>query len=974
PEELQEIYTPSPEEIEIYDKTIKGRKTKAEYLILLKTFQRLGRFPLLTEVPSAIVTYISQRMNQMVDASDLARYDRGNAKKRHMNFILDYCRISPYGWPAKMVMKRAAINAARTKEDLADIINIMIEQMVRNAYELPAFSTFLRIAGTSRTIVNRNIYENIGKALSPAYRDQIASLFIVPQNHYKSPWDEIKQEPGRPSRTHFKELFLHLDQISTFPDGRNILKNIPQCKINQFALEAKSLDSSRMTELGINKRVAMAVCLIETQRAKCLDDLGDMYIKRMTKMHHNGEEALNQFHLEHQALVDDLFVKFYNLLVAYQDVGSDQEKVAAINQIVGPEPEILLDKLRAQMAYAGNNYYSFLWPYYKGYRSLLFELIEKIPLASTSQDMSQIKAVKFLKENRKNRTEWIDNPPLAVVSAIQDKWRKLVIGPFKKEGVKTKFRLNRRYFEMCIFSQLMWELKSGDIAIVGSGQYGDYRNQLISWKEYELSIDEYGKEAGIPVKPKEFVNELRQKLESRAKAIDDSFPKNEAVRIEKGEPILRRERKEVPLQKLRTLRRLIVDRLEQVSILDILIDTDRWLGWTKIFGPISGFDAKIKDPALRHVVNAFCYGCNLGPTQTSRSIKEYDRKQIAWINQRHVTEATLEKAITLVINAYNQFSLPKQWGSGKHASADGTKWDLYEQNLLSEYHIRYGGYGGIGYYHVSDTYIALFSHFIPCGVWEAVYILDGLLKNESDIRPDTLHADTQGQSTPVFGLSHLLGIELMPRIRNWKDLKLYRASKGDRYEHIDVLFSNDVIDWKLIETHLPDMLRVAVSIRKGRIMASTILRRIGTYSRKNKVYLAFRELGRAIRTIFLLQFLSSQPLRNLIQSATNKSEALNGFLKWVFFGGQGTIMENDREDQRKAIKYNHLVANLIIFHTVFLLTQVLNLIKKQGHEIEKETLSFISPFITEHINRFGNYSLNLRRKTPPLKTADSLNL
>ena len=66
--------------------------------------------------------------------------------------------------------------------------------------------------------------------------------------------------------------------------------------------------------------------------------------------------------------------------------------------------------------------------------------------------------------------------------------------------------------------------------------------------------------------------------------------------------------------------------------------------------------------------------------------------------------------------------LPKFWGSGKRVSADGTKWDLYEQNLLSEYHIRYGGYGGIGYYHVSDTYIALFSHFIPCGVWEAVYI------------------------------------------------------------------------------------------------------------------------------------------------------------------------------------------------------------------------------------------------------------
>src|SRR6195256_1395594 len=130
-------------------------------------------------------------------------------------------------------------------------------------------------------------------------------------------------------------------------------------------------------------------------------------------------------------------------------------------------------------------------------------------------------------------------------------------------------------------------------------------------------------------------------------------------------------------------------------------------------------------------------------------------------------DAEWPKVADAVIEA-NLFTLPKLWGAGTHASADGMKWDLYEQNLLAEYHIRYGGYGGVGYYHVSDTYIALFSHFIPCGVWEAVYILDGLLKNQSDIQPDTIHADTQGQSTPVFGLAYLLGIDLMPRIRNWK--------------------------------------------------------------------------------------------------------------------------------------------------------------------------------------------------------------
>jgi TnpA family transposase len=80
--------------------------------------------------------------------------------------------------------------------------------------------------------------------------------------------------------------------------------------------------------------------------------------------------------------------------------------------------------------------------------------------------------------------------------------------------------------------------------------------------------------------------------------------------------------------------------------------------------------------------------------------------------------------------------------------------------------LRASGYGGLAMRFVSDSYIALFSHFVPCGAWEAVYIIEGLVRNDSDIQPDTIHADTQGQSLPVFGVAALLGFELLPRIRN----------------------------------------------------------------------------------------------------------------------------------------------------------------------------------------------------------------
>lgn len=107
---------------------------------------------------------------------------------------------------------------------------------------------------------------------------------------------------------------------------------------------------------------------------------------------------------------------------------------------------------------------------------------------------------------------------------------------------------------------------------------------------------------------------------------------------------------------------------------------------------------------------------------------------------------------------------------------------------------------------MSDTYIALFSDFIPCGVWETIYILDGLSKNTSDIQPNILHGDTQAQSAPVYALAFLLGIKLIQRTRNWKNLKWFRPTPQNTYQHIDTLFSREKIDWDLISCSLPNML------------------------------------------------------------------------------------------------------------------------------------------------------------------------
>ena len=346
---------------------------------------------------------------------------------------------------------------------------------------------------------------------------------------------------------------------------------------------------------------------------------------------------------------------------------------------------------------------------------------------------------------------------------------------------------------------------------------------------------------------------------------------------------------------------------------------------------------------------------------------QFSADQLAFVNYHHIDTPKLDAALCDVINGYSHFNLPRLWGTGKLVAADGTMHDLARENLVSEQHIRYGGYGGIAYHHVSDTYIALFSHFIACGMWEAVYILDIFNKNKSVLQPDTIHADTQGQSAPVFGLAHLLGIELMPRIRNWKNLIFYRPTKVTAYSHLEGLFGEQV-DWKLIETHWQDLMQVVLSIKAGKVLPSMLLRKLSTYSRKNRLYQAFRELGRVIRTIFLLKYISSPELRQQITATTNKAEGYNGFSKWVQFGGDGVISQNSPDEQEKRIKYLDLVSNALIYQNVVDLSKTLQILKGEGHSVSREDMAALSPYLTRHIKRFGDYILDLSKEPEPLES------
>ena len=153
-------------------------------------------------------------------------------------------------------------------------------------------------------------------------------------------------------------------------------------------------------------------------------------------------------------------------------------------------------------------------------------------------------------------------------------------------------------------------------------------------------------------------------------------------------------------------------------------------------------------------------------------------------------------------------------------------------------------------------------------------------------------------------------------------------------------------------------MQVVLSIQAGKLLPSDLLRKLGTYSHKNRLYQAFRELGRVIRTLYLLRYISDLPMRRQITETTNKVEAYHHFTDWLRFGSHGVITHNAPEEHEKRIKYNDLVASALILQNVADMTILLRQLATQKYQVNPDTLACLSPFLNTHLKRFSEYSLN----------------
>ena len=880
---------------------------------------------------------------------DYARRDE--TRREHLQVIMAVCGYHLFETPEYRAMMNWLLPLALQSDQSMVLGHAVLKELRARRIIIPPLAVIERLCAETATRATRRIYAALTEPLTLSQRRQLDALFLPYENRSFSVLSWLRLPVVATGPRHINSLLARLHKIRALNFAPGIEHAIHRNRLLKLARIAEQTSGQHMKRFEATQRYAHLVALLLETRASLTDEILAMHDRIMGKLFARAKRKHQETFLESAKSINEkmrIFAKVGRVLLDARKTGEDP--FSAIEEVIPWETfeasvtgadGIVKPGMDDSLSLIGTSYSQI-----RRYAPLFLETFEFKAAPAAKPLLQAINILRHL-----NATNIREIPEDAPIGFVRKRWESLVL---------TQVGIDRRFYELCVLSELKNALRSGDLWVSGSRQFNDFKEYMLSPGAF-TQLQKDGFRLDVEINSEKYLNKRMQQLQDQFVKVNDlaKLGKLPDVAITKG------------ILKITPLTNLVPDEataamnkvyslLPHVRITELLLEVDRWTGFTQHFTNL-----KTEEPAsdtILMLTAVLADGINLGLSKMAEACPAMTHTKLSWLAAWHIRDATYSKALAELINAQHHQPLAQVWGEGNTSSSDGQRYRAGGRGEpAGQTNLKYGTDPSVMIYtHISDRYAPFYSRIINANLRDATFVLDGLLYHESDLKIEEHYTDTAGFTDHVFGLCHLLGYRFAPRIRDLADKKLYLPDKACEYPSLGSM-TGGVIQKMHILSQWEDILRLTASISQGTATASLLLRKLGSYPRQNGLAVALREIGKIERTLFVLQWLQDTELRRRVQVGLNKGEARNALARAVFFNRLGEMRDRGFENQNhRASGLNLLVAAIILWNTVYI-ERALIALRDKGEPIRDDLIRHLSPLGWEHINLTGDYVWNLNR-------------
>ena len=525
--------------------------------------------------------------------------------------------------------------------------------------------------------------------LTDKQRQQLDALLEPHEDRQLSVLAWLRLPSGVPSPRNILVHIERLQRIRAIELPPDLGQRIHQNRLLQLAREGAATTIQHLVRFDDERRYGSLVAVLLETTATLTDEILDLHDRFIGSLFNKAKRKHDEaFQASGKAINEK--VRFYaqigQVLLAAKRDGVDP--FAAIEEILSWEDFTRSVSEAERLARPED--FDFLGLITDGYsllRRYAPTLLETFDFRAAPVVTPLMDAVEMLRAMNRDKVRTI--PGSANTDFVSRRWRPYV---FTERGI------DRRFYELCVLSELKNRLRSGDVWVVGSRQFKDFDTYLLDSKRFAELRDQDRLLLDVVTDGNRYLNERCSQLEQALGTVDALAQRGELpdAAIAAGELKITPLTNTVPEEATALIRQAYA-LLPHIKITDLLLEVDRWTGFSRHFTHLKT-GQPCEDPTLL-LTAILADAINLGIAKMAEACPGTTARKLGWLASLYVRDETYAKALAELVNYRHRHAFAQHWGEGKTSSSDGQRFRAGGRGeAAGQVNLRYGNEPGVLFY------------------------------------------------------------------------------------------------------------------------------------------------------------------------------------------------------------------------------------------------------------------------------------